>query len=103
MPELLINKYKRMIRSKMTISEIARKRGVSRQAVSSYFKKHKLEPFRPPPAALNTVAERIEYHLECAKNMQELLNYLIQKQELYSLGVAQKSISKFLREKGVLK
>jgi len=101
MPELLITKYKRMVNSKMTISEMARIRGVSRQAVSKYFKKHKLEPFRRPPAALNTIAERIEYHLECAKNLRDLFNYVIEKQELYSLEMAQKSISAFFREKGV--
>jgi AcrR family transcriptional regulator len=97
----LAKQYSRMAQNKMTISEIARKRGVSRQAVSKYFKKYKLKPFRKSPKAFDAVAERIEYHLQCAKNLRELLEYLMEREELYSLEMAQKAISKLLRERSL--
>jgi predicted transcriptional regulator len=90
--------YKKLLERGVPRAEIARRLGVSRQAVSKWAQRHGMPRILDKPLIAQKISKQVEFHLECARNLNQLAQYLIREVELLSLENASKTIDKLIKE-----
>lgn len=95
-------RYKKMIDAGLSMAEMGKRLNISRQGVDNALRKHGLRErfifMQKKPVSIDALNLRIMYHLESARNLRKLANFLINEIEVASLESVSNALAKLIKE-----